>query len=181
MKVGIISGSVREGRRSTAVAEWLLGLAPERDDVEFEVLELARFQLPVFTSEVQPARANREYADEAVRAWSQAVDACDGFVFVTPEYNHGVPGAFKNAFDSLAPEWSGKPVGFASYGSSHGARAVEQWRGIVATLGMLTVGPHPALSIFTDVDASGVQSQPVHEDKARAMFDGLLRLLDRLA
>src|SRR5690242_20759724 len=49
------------------------------------------------------------------------------FIFVTPEYNHGVPGAFKNAFDSLGHEWVGKPVAFVSHGSVCGVRSVEQW------------------------------------------------------
>ena len=60
-----------------------------------------------------------------------------GFVSDTPEYNHGVPGAFKNAVDSLGPEWVGKAVGFVSYGADGGVRCVEHWRAIVASFQMV--------------------------------------------
>ena len=79
----------------------------------------------------------------------------DAFVFVTAEYNHGVPGAFKNAYDSIGPEWANKAVGFVSYGSVSGSRAVEQWRQIVATFGMIDVAPQVAMSTFTEFDKNG--------------------------
>ncbi|MDU3175993.1 MAG: NADPH-dependent FMN reductase, partial [Corynebacterium striatum] len=78
----------------------------------------------------------KQYADEKVQAWSDAVDACDGFVFVTPEYNRSVPGPFKNAFDCLAAEWAGKPVAFVGYGPSGAVRAIEAWRPIVVNFSM---------------------------------------------
>ncbi len=150
MKIGIIAGSVREGRRGLGVAEWALGVAQQREDAEYVLLDLASFDVPLLTTSVMPMVANKSYDDAGTQAWSDAVDACDAFLFVTPEYNHGVPGAFKNAVDSLGPEWSGKAVGFIGYGSVGGVRAIEQWRTIVANFSMVGVRAELNLGLFTD-------------------------------
>ncbi|MFD6800554.1 NADPH-dependent FMN reductase [Streptomyces cyaneofuscatus] len=55
------------------------------------------------------------YAHEHARRWSEAIAAFDGYVFVTPEYNHGVPGPLKNAIDYLYSEWHHKAVGFVGW------------------------------------------------------------------
>ena len=83
-------------------------------------------------------------------AWSTAIDACDGFIFVTPEYNHAVPGAFKNAVDSLGNEWYGKAVAFVSHGADGGVRAVENWRVVLANFSMVDVRNVVTLGQFTD-------------------------------
>ncbi len=150
MKIGIVIGSIREVRLGEIVGRWVADAAGQRTDAEFELIDLRDFEVPLLTSGTNPARANREYGSAEVRRWSAAVDSCDGFIFVTPEYNHGVPGAFKNAVDSLAPEWMDKAVGFVSYGSDNGVRAVEQWRQIVANFRMVDVRAQVSLSIFTE-------------------------------
>src|SRR5690606_2747591 len=93
-----------------------------------------------------------------VQRWSEAVDACEAYVFVTPEYNHGVPGAFKNAVDSIYPEWAGKRIGFVSYGADKGIRAVEQWRQIVANLHLHDVRAQVSFSTFQDFSEDGTFS-----------------------
>lgn len=130
MKIGIIIGSIREGRKGGSVGRWVLEQAQARQDegVELEVLDLRSFDVPLLTSATVPGAAKKQYDSEQVTRWSRAVDACDAFIFVTPEYNHGVPGGFKNAYDSLGSEWDGKPVAFVSYGAEGGVRAVEHWR-----------------------------------------------------
>jgi NAD(P)H-dependent FMN reductase len=60
--------------------------------------------------------------------WSAKIDSFDGYIFVTAEYNHGIPGALKNAIDYLYKEWNNKAAGFVGYGSAGGVRAVEQLR-----------------------------------------------------
>lgn len=84
------------------------------------------------------------------------------YVFMTPEYNHGVPGAFKNAVDLLGPEWVGKAIGFVSYGSAEGVRAVEQWRQIVANFSMFDVRAQASLSNFTEFAPDGTRLSRVH-------------------
>lgn len=154
-QIGIIVGSIRQGRKGSAVGAWVAELAGEREDARFRLMELADYELPLLTDRTVPGGANRQYDSEQRQRWGRDIDACDAFVFVTAEYNHGVPGAFKNAFDSIGPEWSEKAVGFVSYGSVSGVRAVEQWRQIVATFSMVDVGAQVAISTFGEFDEQG--------------------------
>ena len=150
-RIGIIIGSTRDKSADKEVGEWLYDLAQGRKDgVEYTLLDLKEFNVPILTTEVVPAAANKQYADEKVQAWSDAVDACDGFVFVTPEYNHSVPGPFKNAFDCLAAEWAGKPVAFAGYGPAGAIRGVEAWRSIVVNFSMPQLRNQLDFGFFTD-------------------------------
>lgn len=175
MKIGIVVGSIRDVRKGIHVGEWLLEQTRTRDDAEYVLIDLKSFDVPLLTSAVHPMMANREYESEQVRAWGAAIDACDGFVFVTAEYNHGVPGAFKNAVDSIAPEWVNKPVGFVSYGSVEGSRAVEQWRQIVANFSMFDVRAQTSFNGFTDFEADGtVKPSERKSESAHAMLDQLV-------
>jgi len=169
MKIGIIVGSIRNGRRTESVAHWVYEAAQKRERLHaetpdaaaptYELLDLARFDVPLLTSSTVPGAAKRQYEDPRVTAWSQAVDACDGFVFVTPEYNHAVPGAFKNAVDSLGSEWFGKAVAFVSHGADGGVRAVENWRVSLANFSMVDVRNVVTLGQFTDFDGMAFTPQ----------------------
>ena len=101
------------------------------------------------------------------------MDACDGYVFVTAEYNHSVPGTMKNAFDSLFGEWAGKPVAFVSYGADGGVRAVEHWRQIVGNLSMTDIRNQVALNIFGEDVENGELAPREHKQAAltRALSD----------
>ena len=180
MTIGIIIGSIREGRAGAAVAQWVAERAARRDATQFAVIDLKEFDVPLLTAPVPPAAANRQYDSENVRRWSQAIDACEGFVFVTPEYNHGVPGALKNAVDSLGPEWSGKAVGFVSYGADGGVRAVEQWRQIVANFQMFDVRAQVALSLFQEFGDDGFTPQERRAGELDTLLDQLISLTARL-
>lgn len=154
MKIGIVIGSIREGRKAGQVGRWAESVARE-NGFDVALIDLKTFEVPLLTSATPPNAGARRYTSPNVERWSRAIDACDGFVFITAEYNHGVPGAFKNAVDSLGPEWTGKPLGFISYGSVYGIRAVEQWRQIVATFQMHDVRAQVAMSLFTDFAEDG--------------------------
>lgn len=181
MKIGIIIGSVREGRTGAAVAEWFAQVASTVEGADFEIIDLKSFDLPILTAETLPGMADKQYEDERVQRWSAAIDAMDAFVFVTPEYNHGVPGAFKNAFDSLGPEWNDKAVAFVSYGADNGIRAVEQWRAIVSNFHMPDARTQLALSLFTDFAPEGGLADPEGKaDKARAVASDLVTLARRM-
>jgi NAD(P)H-dependent FMN reductase len=150
-------------------------IARERADAEVALLDVKGFDLPFQTSPVLPAMAGRSYDDARVTEWSEAVDACDAFVFVTAEYNHGVPGAFKNAVDLLAPEWAGKTVGFVSYGAVGGVRSVEQWRQIIANFPMTGIRTQVTLSSFTEFDDDGSFAPTErHAEGVRALLDDLI-------
>ncbi|CAM3118177.1 NADPH-dependent FMN reductase [Skermania piniformis] len=174
MKIGIILGSIREGRTGAAVADWVYDVASQRDDAKFEIVDLKDFDVPLLTSATVPAAANKVYDSPEVTRWSQAIDACDGYIVVTPEYNHGVPGALKNAVDSLGPEWFGKTVAFVSYGADAGVRAVEQWRQIVANFHMNDIRSQVALSLFTDFGAEGLALQERRAAELVKLLDDLV-------
>lgn len=182
LKVGIVVGSIREGRKGEGVARWVESLAAPRGDADYELVDLKAFDVPLLTSPTHPMAAQRSYDDPGAQRWSEAIDACDAYVFVTPEYNHGVPGGLKNAVDSLGPEWMGKAIGFVSYGSLLGSRAVEQWRQIVANFSMVDIRAQAALSIFTDLEADGtVKTSDRLEADVTALLDQLVATATRLA
>ena len=106
-------------------------------------------------------------------AWSRAIAACDGFVFVTPEYNHGVPGALKNAFDSIFNEWWSKAVAFVSYGAALGFRVVEHWRTIVANTNMFDVKAQVAISTILHMQDGALVPSERHPAELRMLFDSL--------
>jgi NAD(P)H-dependent FMN reductase len=150
MKIAILVGSTRPGRKGTSVGEWVLKQAVGRDDATFELVELADFDLPLLSEPTVPGAANRNYETPQTQVWSQKIDEYDGFVWVTPEYNHGVPAAMKNGFDVLYPEWAHKGVGFVGYGADGAVRAIEHWRTIVANAQMHAVRAQVSLSTFAE-------------------------------
>ena len=170
--IGVFLGSVRNGRIGEQVGSWVMDAAAEHD-ADYRLLDLAEFDVPHLIAEVVPGAANKQYDDPAVTAWSKAVDACDGFVFVTPEYNHSIPGTMKNAFDSLFGEWAGKPVAFVGYGADGGVRAVEHWRQIGANLSMMGIRNQVALNIFGEDVENGELAPREHKQAAltRALDD----------
>jgi NAD(P)H-dependent FMN reductase len=98
-----------------------------------------------------PASPGR-YQHEHTRAWADTIASFDGFVMVSPEYNHSIPGVLKNAIDYLYAEWNNKAVGFVSYGGVGGARAVEQLWLICGALQMADVAPQVTLSLLTEFE-----------------------------
>src|SRR5690606_22854003 len=125
LKIAIIQGSVRQGRNGDAVAKWMLDFANNRNDaeVEYELVDLADYKLPLLGAEVQ--ESIQAESEQAVKAWSEKIASFDGYIFVTPEYNHSVGGALKNALDYINPEVNNKAAGFVGYGSLGGTRAHE--------------------------------------------------------
>lgn len=180
MKIGIIIGSIRDGRKGEAVASWVAAAAKEREGAEYQVIDLKAFDVPLLTSATVPGAAKKQYDSEAVTAWSHAIDGCDGFVFVTPEYNHSVPGGFKNAFDSLGPEWADKTVAFVSYGADCGVRAVEHWRTITANFRMADVRAQVALGTFTDFDGTDLDPLERRDGELDTLLDQLETLTAKL-
>ncbi|AQU70428.1 NADPH-dependent FMN reductase [Streptomyces niveus] len=155
LKIAIVLGSTRPGRNGEAVAKWANDIAARRDDAEFELVDIADFKLPHLDEIVPPAMG--QYSQDHTLAWAEKVASFDGYLFVTPEYNHSTSGALKNAIDFVYAEWNNKAAGFVSYGSVGGTRAVEHLRLIMSELQVATVRSQVALSLYTDfVSVSGV-------------------------
>lgn len=148
LEIGIVIGSTRPNRRGEAVARWVQTLAEGRTDLRATLVDLCDHPLP-FLGQGSPTGAADPDADPVAR-WSRTVAALDGFVFVTPEYNHSTSAVLKNALDHLYDEWNDKAAGFVSYGSTGGVRAVEHLRGIMGELQVATVRQHVALNVFVD-------------------------------
>jgi len=170
IRIAIIIGSTRPGRKAEAVARWVHGLAAKRSDAEFELVDIKDFNLPLLDEPMPPAAG--KYSQPHTRAWAAKVASFDGYVFVTPEYNHGPSGALKNAIDYLYREWNNKAAGFVGYGSAGGTRAVEQLRQVMGELLVADVRAQVALSLFTDFENfSTFKPAPMHEKSVNIMLD----------
>src|SRR5688500_15282985 len=121
LKLAIIIGSTRPNRVGESVGKWVQRLAQQRGDAEFELVDIRDFNLPLLDEPIPPSQG--KYSNDHTKRWAAKIAAFDGYVFVTPEYNHGICGALKNAIDFLYAEWNNKAAGFVGYGSAGGARA----------------------------------------------------------
>ncbi len=135
VSIKIIAGSTRPGRFGIQPATWIFNIAKKRKDIKVELLDLAQINLPFLDEPVSASQG--KYSKPHTKAWAKTIAQADGFIFVTPEYNHSYSPALKNAVDFLFSEWNYKPISFVSYGSlAGGVRAVEHLRGVAAELKM---------------------------------------------
>ncbi|MEH7245944.1 NAD(P)H-dependent oxidoreductase [Neobacillus niacini] len=161
LNIGIILGSTRQGRVSPQVGEWVKGIADKRGDANYEIVDIADFNLP-FLGTTDGAEGG---------PWNEKLASLDGFVFIVQEYNHSITGALKNALDFARENWYNKAAGIVSYGSTGGARAAEHLRGICAELKIADVRTHPTLSLFTDFENMSVfKPADLHLDNVNAML-----------
>jgi NAD(P)H-dependent FMN reductase len=147
-RIGVILGSTRPGRRGEQVARWVMDVASRREDAEFDLIDLVDYPLPHLDEPLPPSMG--QYQNRHTRDWAATIGQFDGFIIVTPEYNHSTSGVLKNAIDYLYAEWNNKAVGVVSYGAVGGARAAEHLRLIAGELQMAAVRTNVALSMFTD-------------------------------
>ncbi|MFJ8534247.1 NADPH-dependent FMN reductase [Streptomyces sp. NPDC093591] len=174
LKIGVLIGSVRPGRFADKVSQWFVSEIGQRDDMETHVIDLSE---PALADELKLTLERSAAPDGGAPTLAERIGGLDGFVVVTPEYNHGYPAALKLAIDYVYREWRAKPVGFVSYGGmAGGQRAVEQLRQVFAELHAVTlrdtVSFHMAWERFDD------EGRPYDQDgtsKAAAV------LLDQLA
>jgi NAD(P)H-dependent FMN reductase len=173
LKIAIIIGSTRPGRNGEAVAKWACEIAEKRSDAEFELVDIKDFNLPLLDEPVPAAMGN--YSKPHTKAWGAKIDSFDGYVFVTPEYNHGINGALKNAIDFLYREWNNKAAGFVGYGGAGAARAISQLRAVMAYLQVATVQNQVQLSLMTDFENFNVFKPAEHQEKSvNTMLDQLV-------
>ncbi len=149
-RIAVILGSTRPSRVGADVATWVHGSAAARGDVECELIDLLDHPLPHLDEPLSPMLGLYEH--EHTRAWARTTDSYDGYVFVTPEYNHGVSSVLKNAIDYLHAEWRDKAVGLVSYGIWGGTGAAAQLRQICGQLGMADVSRQVALTLSNDFE-----------------------------
>ena len=167
LNIGIIIGSTREGRVSPQVAEWVKGIADSRGDANYEIVDIADYQLPFL--------GTTDGSESGIAAWNEKLFGLDGFVFIAQEYNHSISGALKNAIDFAREAWNNKAAGIVSYGSTGGARAAEHLRGIMGELMIADVRVHPTLSLFTDFENyTTFKPADLHLTNVNAMLDQVI-------
>jgi NAD(P)H-dependent FMN reductase len=150
IRIGIILGSTRPNRNGEQVARWVFDIASRRDDARFELIDLRDYPLPHLDELLPPSLG--QYQQEHTKAWAATIASFDGFVIVMSEYNHSTSGVLKNAIDYLYAEWHNKAVGFVSYGTVGGARAVEHLRLVAGELQMADVRQQVTLSLITEFE-----------------------------
>ncbi len=170
IKIAIIIGSTRPGRKAEAVAKWVYEIAKKRSDAQFEIVDIKDYNLPLLDEAVPPSLG--QYSHPHTRTWAAKIASFDAYVFVTPEYNHGIPGALKNAIDYLYAEWNNKVAGFVSYGSASGVRAVESLRLVMGEVQVADVRAQVMLSLFTDFEnLTTFKPAAMHEKSVNTMLD----------
>jgi NAD(P)H-dependent FMN reductase len=173
LNIAIVVGSTRPGRKSEAVARWVHDIAKKRTDTSFELVDIAAFDLPLLDEPVPPSLG--QYSKPHTHAWAATIARFDAYVFVTPEYNHSIPGALKNAIDFLFKEWNDKAAAFVSYGGAGGVRAVEHLRGVMGELKVADVRAQVTLSLFNDFENFATfKPAPRQEAAVNSMLEDLI-------
>jgi NAD(P)H-dependent FMN reductase len=173
--IKILTGSVRPGRFNIQPANWIFELAKKRKDIAVELVDLEKVNLP-FMNEPMPPMMN-QYSLEHTKKWSKTIAEADGFIFVTPEYNHSYSPVLKNAIDYLFYEWNYKPATYISYGSAAGgARAVEHLRGLAGEIKMYDLREQVVISNYWEnMDENGQYKFTEQQEKlATDMLDTLI-------
>lgn len=173
LKIAVIIGSTRPGRVGGKVARWVYELAQQRNDAEFELVDLKDVDLPILDEETPPSMG--QYSHDHTKAWAEQIASYDAYLFVTPEYNHGIAAGLKNALDFVYAEWNNKVAGFVGYGSAGGVRAVENLRLVMAELQVATVRSQVQLSLFTDFEEMREFKPASHHEKPlNTMLDQMI-------
>jgi Predicted flavoprotein len=170
LKIAIITGSTRPTRICQKVAEWVYSIAEDQSNAIFELVDIADYNLSMF-DESFPSILGK-YKHKHTKIWAKRISEFDGFIFVTPEYNHSITGALKNAIDFVYREWNNKSAGFVSYGATGGLRAVEHLRLILSEVQIAHVRTQVSLSLHSDFDNfNSIAPRPFQIQTLREMFE----------
>jgi chromate reductase len=157
----VVVGSLRRESFNRKLAEALAKLAPS--DCSFNFAQIG--DLPLYNQD------DDDRQPESVKRLKAAIQAADGVLFVTPEYNRSIPGVLKNAIDHASrpygqSAWAGKPAGVigASIGAIGTGLAQQHLRNILAYLDMPTLGQPEAFihvkdGLFTEDGGIGEDSR----------------------
>ena len=179
MRLMIIWGSSRTGRKGDIVTDWVKNEAAKDSRFEINFVDLKELNLPFFDEPISPFSMQNldNYTHPEGRAWAERVQAADAVIIITPEYNHAPPGVLKNALDWVGKPWIDKPVGLISYGgAAGGARAIEQLRSITIDLGLINVANAIHFVSYEKAFTSGEQPNEQSREKLKKMLDEILRL-----
>lgn len=173
----VIEASTRATRFADTVARWLMPIVEARPDITSELADLRDWNFPYYDRDKSASLTSPEDYEPEIQSWAEMVGRADGYIIITPEYNHGYPAVLKSALDALYSEWVRKPVAFVSYGGwSGGTRAVEQLRQVAVELQMAPVRGSIVLQFAPRLfDAEGhIQNPDFFHAAATRMLDDLL-------
>lgn len=143
LKIGIINSTVRTNSIGIKVSNWVLENASKVADCDFEIVKLVDY----------PMSFEIYGDDENAKKFNKKLSSFDGYIFVTAEYNHSIPGVLKNALDWVGLKtMSNKPAGIISYGAVGGARAAEHLRNILGQLNVAEISRQVLFNLFYDFD-----------------------------
>ena len=180
MKLGIIIGATRPGRSTPRQANWVANTAEQLDDIEVEVVDLKDYPLPMFNEAISPRYNPDRKIEPDVQKWLDKIGEFDAYVFVTPEYNHSIPGVLKNAFDFLTWELNRKPAAIVSHGTAGGARAAMHLKEILSEGKAAPIPNFVALAGMSDlIDEQGnlAEAAKANPYGPQAALDSLLEEL----
>lgn len=147
MKLGVILGTVREGRHTETLAKWVVSAAEKKQGTDVELLDLRDYPLPFFEEPVSPKfNPNRQPGPEAQK-WLDKIAEKDAYIIVTPEYNHSIPGVLKNALDYTDFQFMRKPIAIVSHGSAGGARAAAHLKNVISEIRAVPMSTNLALTM----------------------------------
>jgi NAD(P)H-dependent FMN reductase len=172
-KIGIIISTTRPGRFADIPTNWLFNIAKLRADAEFEIVDLRDYPMPFFEEKAPLHQAPPQ--NEVALRWGKKIASLDGYVFVTAEYNHGIPAVLKNAVDYLYSEIQRKPAAFLGYGGTGAARAVGQLAQILnaATLKYAVhIGMVEMIGMLRE--GKSMADYPYLDDSAKRMLDEIV-------
>jgi NAD(P)H-dependent FMN reductase len=182
VKLQIVFASTREGREGLPIAQWVRERAQAHGKFEPELVDLKAVNLPLFDEPQHPRL--RQYQHDHTKAWSAIVAAADAFVFVTPEYNYGMPPALLNAIDYLSVEWAYKPGSVVSYGGiSGGTRSAQMTKQMLPSVKMMPIPEGVSIPFFRNMmNAEGQFVAGEMQEKAiTPMLEELSRWTEALA
>lgn len=182
-KIKVILGSTREGRSGEKVANWVMKSLQAETTAEVSLLDLKDYPLPFFADPVPPSVRQGIHPLPEVQKWIDQVGEANGFIIITPEYNHSFSAVLKNALDYPFKEWHDKPVGFVSYGgAAGGTRAVEQLRQVVGEMRMFDVRDQVAIPLVWMAfdEAGNLQNAESHEKNLKLVFNKVVELANKL-
>lgn len=146
-KIAVIIGTVREGRKTPQQAKWVMNTLETMDDVEAEVVDLKDYPMPLFDEPVSPRYNPDRRVEPRAKKWLDKLAEFEAYVFVTPEYNHSIPGALKNAIDYVDWQLHRKPAAVVSHGTAGGARAEVALKEILSESRMVLMPTVPGVAM----------------------------------
>ncbi|MFT3746406.1 MAG: NAD(P)H-dependent oxidoreductase [Pyrinomonadaceae bacterium] len=167
--IPILLGTPRKDRQSEQVARWIFGKMGGRDEIAPQFFDVRDFDLP-----------RDDYGQDIKNdfpEWRDAMSRADGLVIVSPEYNHGYPGALKSVLDLLLKEYIHKPVAFVGVSAQvwGGTRVIEAMVPMVRELGLApTFTDLNFPRVHTQFDEDGNTLDAAYENRVKAFLDELI-------